>query len=339
MTFASPSQNAVPSPASLSSSFAIDVSDVAKTYRGKIQALRGISMRVGRGEVFGLLGPNGAGKSTLVKIIMSVIRPTRATGTVLGQAIGKKSTLTRVGYLPEHHRFPKYLTGLQVLDLFGGLGGVDRAIRRKRAPELLDLVGMRDWGDRKIGTYSKGMMQRVGIAQALIGDPDLLLLDEPTDGVDPVGRREIRDIVLQLKSQGKTVFLNSHLLSELELVCDRVAIMVNGTVARQGTLDELALGRGHYEIVTDPSSQQFDMPASLAAMVSRTNSAAGDLIKVATLDVNEVQPVIDLLRKNGMTIRKLNLIRPTLEDMFIEAVREQYGEENGQPGRAVGAKR
>src|SRR3954470_9858588 len=151
-----------------STGWAIDLKDVAKVYKGKVHALQGIEMRVRRGEVFGLLGPNGAGKSTLVKIIMTVIRPTTAQGTVLGSAVGHKPTLARVGYLPENHRFPRYLTGRQTLDFFAALSKVPRKIRRRRVDELLEIVGMKDWANRKVSVYSKGMMQRIGLAQALI---------------------------------------------------------------------------------------------------------------------------------------------------------------------------
>src|SRR5205809_609435 len=230
------------------SDLAIDLTHVEKIYRGRVYALRGIEMRVGCGEIFGLLGPNGAGKSTLVKIMMTVVRPTRAEGSILGRPIGHKPTLARVGYLPENHRFPRYLTGRQTLEFFAALAKVTRREARRRAVELLEVVGMRDWADRKVSTYSKGMMQRVGLAQAMMNNPDLILLDEPTDGVDPVGRRDIRDVLLRLREQGKSVFVNSHLLSELEMVCDRVAILVGGRVVRHGTIDELGVTRHRYEI-------------------------------------------------------------------------------------------
>ncbi|HEX8914517.1 MAG TPA: ABC transporter ATP-binding protein, partial [Humisphaera sp.] len=220
--------------------------------KGRVHALQGIEMRVARGEVFGLLGPNGAGKSTLVKIMMTVIRPTRADGTILGAPVGRhKEALRKVGYLPENHRFPKYLTGRQTLEFFGALAGVDRGTLKKRAGELLDVVGMGAWGDKRVSNYSKGMLQRVGIAQALMPDPDLVVLDEPTDGVDPVGRRDIRDLLQRLREQGKTVFINSHLLSELEMVCDRVAILVQGRVAKQGTIDDLTVKSQRYEVELD----------------------------------------------------------------------------------------
>ena len=220
-------------------SLAIDLRHITKVYGRRVRALDGIDMQVRRGEVFGLLGPNGAGKSTLVKIIMSVTRPTRADGLVLGRPIGSKASLAKVGYLPEHHRFPRYLTGRQTLEFFAALSNADRPTRKARAAQLLETVGMTRWADAKVATYSKGMMQRIGVANALANDPDLVILDEPTDGVDPVGRREIRDVLLALKAQGKTVFVNSHLLSELEMMSDRVAILVAGRVVRQGTLDEL----------------------------------------------------------------------------------------------------
>ena len=237
-----------------SDGLAIDLHDVAKVYKGRVHALQGIEMRVNRGEIFGLLGPNGAGKSTLVKIMMTVIHPTRAVGTILGNPVGTKATLSHVGYLPENHRFPRYLTGRQTLEFFGALAKVESTKLKSRADELLQTIGMSDWADRKISTYSKGMMQRIGLGQALMPNPDLVVLDEPTDGVDPVGRRDIRDVLQQLRSEGKTVFINSHLLSELEMVCDRVAILVQGKVAKQGSIDELTQKSQRYEMDLDPAS-------------------------------------------------------------------------------------
>ena len=182
---------------------AIDLTDVAKTFQRRVQALRGIQMQVRPGEIFGLLGPNGAGKSTLVKIMMTVVRPTRAAGTILGRPIGHKPTLARVGYLPEHHRFPPYLTGRQALEFFAALAKVDRRTRKRRAGELLEMVGLEKWAKAKVGTYSKGMQQRIALAQALVNDPDLVVLDEPTDGLDPVGRRDVREMLIRLAGPGQ----------------------------------------------------------------------------------------------------------------------------------------
>lgn len=316
----------------MTSELSIDLHDVRKTYRGGVVALRGISLQVRRGEVFGLLGPNGAGKSTLVKIMMTVIRPTHATGTVLGHPVGHKPTLARVGYLPEHHRFPRYLTGRQSLDFFAALAKVPRALRRSRSAELLEVVGMAKDADRKVGTYSKGMMQRIGLAAALMNDPELILLDEPTDGVDPVGRRDIRDVLISLKQRGKTVFLNSHLLSELEMICDRVAILVHGSVARQGTLSDLSLGRGFYEVQIDPplpgqpaqgSAQDDGYEARLRSMFPEA-SVNGLTLRFNTTDPAGMQPVIDQLRRGGFTIQRMQRIKPTLEELFLEAVQEPW---------------
>ncbi len=309
----------------MSSQLAIDLTNVEKMYRGKVHALKGIEMRVGRGEIFGLLGPNGAGKSTLVKIMMTVVRATRAEGAILGQPIGHKPTLARVGYLPENHRYPKYLTGRQTLEFFGALSTLDRARRKRRSAELLHTVGMTQYADRKVSTYSKGMMQRIGLAQAMINDPELIVLDEPTDGVDPVGRREIRDVLASLRARGVTVFINSHLLSELELVCDRVAILVGGTVAAQGTIDELALGQGRYEIqlggVVDGAVDSIVRDHVDAAMKI---DLVGDTLHIGTIEAVEIQVILDRLRAASVVIRRVQSIRPTLEDLFIAAV-ERHG--------------
>ncbi len=272
------------------SGLAIDLRHVAKTYRRKVRALRGIAMQVHRGEVFGLLGPNGAGKSTLVKIMMTVVRPTRAEGTVLGRPIGHKPTLARVGYLPENHRFPLYLTGRQALEYYAALAKVDRRTRRRRATELLELVGMKDWARAKVGTYSKGMQQRIGLAQALMNDPELIVLDEPTDGLDPVGRRETRELLLRLRNQGKTVFLNSHLLGEVERVCDRVAILVGGEVVRQGTVEDLTARGRHYEIELQGNLSDGLRDAIRAALPCKLQSASVPPPQVAPGEV-AVTPV------------------------------------------------
>jgi ABC-2 type transport system ATP-binding protein len=309
---------------------AIDLHDVTKVYRGRVAALQGVSLRVGRGEVFGLLGPNGAGKSTLIKIMMTVVRPTSATGTLLGHRVGHKPTLARVGYLPEHHRFPRYLTGRQTLEFFAALSGVRRADRRRRAAELAEVVGMTAWADKRVGEYSKGMMQRIGLAAALVNDPDLVLLDEPTDGVDPVGRRDIRDVLSRLREQGKTVFINSHLLSELEAVCERVAIMVGGRIARQGTMAQLTDTRGWYEVEVEAGGEPGGLSRAVDPLVEVGSplAAAGVLVeytgplslRATTTDAAAVQPVLDAIRRAGLLLRRVQAIRPSLEDLFMEAV-------------------
>lgn len=319
--------------------FAIDLRNITKVYKGKILALGGIDMRVRRGEIFGLLGPNGAGKSTLVKIMMTVVRATRAEGTLLGNPVGHKPTLAKVGYLPENHRFPRYLTGRQCVEFFGALAKMDRRTRKRRSAELIETVGMSDSADRRIATYSKGMAQRIGLAQALVNDPELVLLDEPTDGVDPRGRRDIRDVMTRMREQGRTVFINSHLLSELEVVSDRVAILVGGSVARQGTINELTAAKQRYEIEILPGDR-FE-PSSIAASMPNVFRAGaadsmqplrgklasgewaelhGSVVSIGTTEAARIQSVLDGMRAAGLVIRRVQPMRPSLEDLFMEAV-------------------
>ena len=330
---------------------AISLRAVDKMYRGKVHALRGIDLDVLPGEVFGLLGPNGAGKSTLIKILMTVIRPTQCTGRMLGQPVGHKPTLARVGYLPEHHSFPPHLTGRQILDFYAALNKVPRDTRKARIPQLLELVGMTDAADRKVKGYSKGMRQRIGIAQALMNDPELVLLDEPTDGVDPVGRRDIRDIVKRLSGEGKAVFVNSHILSELEMVTDRVAILVQGKVASHGTIDQLTAGKRSYDIVlTDQHAEKLlptlrqhlaaeDAPPPDAVTVPegaaslRLNLppgpvhalALGRTLRLITEDPEPANHAAAKLIHAGITVASMRPVRPTLEDLFLEAVQHLDG--------------
>jgi ABC-2 type transport system ATP-binding protein len=314
-------------------SIAIDLQNVSKVYGRRVYALNGISLSVNRGEVFGLLGPNGAGKSTLIKIMMTVVRATHAHGTILGRPVGHKPTLAKVGYLPENHRFPRYLTGRQTLEFFASLSGIDRSTRRRRAAELLDLVSMSAWADQKVVSYSKGMMQRVGLAQALVNDPELVLLDEPTDGVDPVGRLDIRNVLLRLRDEGKTVFINSHLLSELEMICGRVAILVAGRVARQGRIHDLTASGQRYEIELDNTpmnalAEFLETSNESSPAVGRLPSGPAfeihkNIVRVATTEPADIQPLLDSARRSGLIIRRIQTIRPSLEDLFMEAVAEK----------------
>ena len=195
----------------------ITAESVSKTYRGlfrsqPVVALQDFSIVIASGQIFSLLGPNGAGKTTFIKILLSLAHPTSGKATILGMPVPHARTRARIGYLPENHRYPSYLTGQQLLRLFGRLLGIEEKILAPRIPQFLDMVGMTQWKNMKVKKYSKGMLQRIGLAQALINDPDLLFLDEPTDGVDPLGRKEIREVLKAIKAQGKTIFLNSHLL-------------------------------------------------------------------------------------------------------------------------------
>jgi ABC-2 type transport system ATP-binding protein len=299
---------------------AIDLVDVTKMYAGRVHALQGVSMQVRRGEIFGLLGPNGAGKSTLVKIMTTIVRPTTAEGTLLGAPIGHRPTLARVGYLPEHHRFPQYLTGRQCVEFFGAMSLMRRAERKRRAAEMIDVVGMSAWADRRVGTYSKGMQQRTGLAAALVNDPQLVILDEPTDGVDPVGRREIRDVLLRMRDDGRTVFLNSHLLGEVELVCDRVAIMLKGKVERQGSLRELTQESRRWRVAVEGQ-----MPGWIAEFGAVVIDRGRSAVEFKTEDLARVQECIDRLRAAGVVIVGITELRESLEDLFLRLVRDVDG--------------
>jgi len=328
-------------------SLAVDLHNVAKTYKRKVHALRGIEMQVHPGEIFGLLGPNGAGKTTLVKVMMTVVRPTRAAGTILGRPIGHKPTLAKIGYLPENHRFPPYLTGRQALEYYAALSGVRRRTRKARAREMLAMVDLSDRANARIRTYSKGMQQRLGLAQAFMNDPALVVLDEPTDGLDPVGRREIREVLMALRDCGKTIFLNSHLLGEVERVCDRLAILVQGAVVRQGTVDDLTAQGRRYEIQVHDDGRTDLAEAIRAAVPCELNQAPpepgaggpppppvqtgtlptghgveleGNLLRIAADAAVDIQPVIDALRGQKLVIHSVNPVRQSLEDFFIETV-------------------
>lgn len=295
----------------------VDLKDVRKTFGKRIHALRGVDIQVGRGEIFGLLGPNGAGKSTLVRIIMTIVRPNRAAGSVLGAPLGNRRKLARIGYLPESHRFPGHLKGGQLLNYYAALGKVPRTVRRQQAAELLERMGLSKWARTRISKYSKGMLQRLGLAQALMNDPELVFLDEPTDGLDPIGRRDVRQILLEMKQRGKTVFLNSHLLSELEMICDRVAILVQGRVARQGTIDDLTKDSLHYRITVGG-----DLTARRAEIESRGGKLDGGVIQIPGQDVKQVNAMIDLLRKHEYLIESVAPHRFTLEDIFVQATQQ-----------------
>jgi len=294
----------------------INIEGVRKTYRGNVEALRGVSLKVPKGQIFGLLGPNGAGKSTLVKVLLSIVRPTQCHGEMLGQRVGHKATLARVGYLPEHARFPEYLKGGEVIRYVAGLSGVSRSDARRKSEELLDIVGMRDWAGRKMGSYSKGMKQRIGLAQALVNNPEIVFLDEPTDGVDPKGRMEMRSVLNMMKEEGRTVFINSHLLGELEMICDSVAIMDQGQIVRQGTIEDLTDKTRHYEI-----NVRGNLSDEIASeLKSHAVDVAGDILTMYEKDAEKVQPVIDILRSANITITSMSEARQSLEELFMESV-------------------
>jgi ABC-2 type transport system ATP-binding protein len=289
---------------------------VSKRY-GAVEALREVSIRVAPGEIYGLLGQNGAGKTTLVKVLLGIIQATSGEATLLGRAVGATDVRYRIGYLPEDHRFPDYHTGYSLLDYYGALLGVARGERRKRIAEYLEMVGLRGRMYYKIRTYSKGMKQRLGIAQSMFHDPEVIFLDEPTDGVDPVGRREIRAIMQRLKGEGKTIFLNSHLLGEVELICDRVGILQQGEMIRTGTVAALTQQHGLFILGLAPGQT---LPADELTGRGYSVSPSGEHWEITVSDGESIDPVVDLLRARGLSIRHLMEKRQTLEDLFMQTV-------------------
>jgi ABC-2 type transport system ATP-binding protein len=298
---------------------ALSADSIVKTF-GKgtkaVHALQGVTLNVERGQIFGLLGPNGAGKTTLIKCVLGIVFTNGGRGTVLGNPFGSLKAKEHIGYLPENHRYPLHLTGEQVLSYFGKLSEVPKPVLEQRITETLALVGMSDWRKTLIRKYSKGMMQRLGLAQALLNDPELIMLDEPTDGVDPVGRKEIRDILVHLKDQGKTIFLNSHLLSEVERISDRVAIMNKGAVVREGTVSELTLTQNVFDVRVTPEFTQ-----SASEVLSQYAAHMGEgVFEVRCNTLNEMNEMLDQLRSRGVLIESINPRRSSLEDLFIKMI-------------------
>jgi ABC-2 type transport system ATP-binding protein len=274
-------------------SAAFDCEQLVKRY-GETLALGGVDLDVQPGELVGLLGPNGAGKSTLVKIACGLVRPTDGVAHVAGEPAGSAAARATLGYLAELFRFPGWLRGEELLELHQRLAGSDGGEAERR--ELLELVGLADAGDTRIEAMSKGMQQRLGIAQALIGSPRLLMLDEPTSALDPVGRRIVRDLLLELKRRGVAVLLNSHLLSEVERVCDRVAILVGGRIVARGSPAELARARG-VEVDLDGGTRAFpdagrdQVPEIVAGLVAEGERVYGVRVLSSTLEETYLETV------------------------------------------------
>ena len=272
---------------------ALAVAGLEKRY-GAVEALAGVDVQVGEGELVGLLGPNGSGKSTLVKIACGLVRPTAGTASVCDAPAGSLAARRALGYLAELFRFPDWYSADELLDLHQRLSGSSSGAAERA--ELLELVGLTEARDRRVGAMSKGMQQRLGIAQALVGSPRLLLLDEPTSALDPGGRRTVRHLLEELRSRGISVLLNSHLLSEVELVCDRVVILLRGSIVAQGTPQELARPRG-VEVETDAGIRVFDG---------------------ATRD--ETPRLVEELVREGRSVYGVSVLSSTLEDVYLEAV-------------------
>lgn len=297
---------------------AIEVRGLRKVYRttvtrGRITALDGIDLAVHQGELFGLLGPNGAGKTTTVKILLGLTRPSDGHAFISGLPVSDPESRRSVGYLPEGHKIPNYLTARQALSIFGSMSGLDSATIKRRSIELLDALRIPQWIDVRVKKFSKGMTQRLGLAIALIHSPKVLLLDEPTDGVDPVGRREIRDLLREQAKNGTAILLNSHLLSEMEMTCDRVAVLRNGKVVAQGSVEALTRTSEKYKV----TATAYDEALLRKFGAERVNGH----VELSITDLQQLNAFVDQIRATGALVSELAPLRSTLEDVFVDLVR------------------
>lgn len=301
----------------------VQTSELTKIYRTgfwlnqKIESLKKCSLTVYQGETFGLLGPNGAGKTTLLKTLLGIVRPTSGRAWLLGHPIGDVGVKQRIGYLPENAYFYDYLTGWEFLQFIAGLFEIPPDVQQQRIPQLLDLVGLSQSAARKkqLRQYSKGMLQRVGMAQALINNPDVVFLDEPMSGLDPMGRYQIREIILSLKAQGKTIFFNSHVLSDVEKICDRVAILANGELICIGSLDEL-LGRADTYQVKGKGGNVDILKRWVKNLFFSEDFWYGQL-------QGEPQEFLASLRLMDAQLLAMNLSRSSLEEFFMQQLQQR----------------
>lgn len=309
----------------------IQVNDLRKRYASgwfgrRVDALRGVSFEVPKGQVFGLLGPNGAGKTTIIKVLLGIVRATGGTATLLGHPAGNRLGRRLVGYLPENLQLPRHQNAVTALEFYGRLSGMDKATIRRRGGELLERVGLAERKKESVKQYSKGMRQRLGLAQALLHDPELLILDEPTDGLDPVGRSQVRELLLQLGAEGRTVFLNSHLLQEVEMVCDHVAILSRGELKYAGPISDFSSVEGaELDIVIVGSHVELEEKLSAHTLVRTDAISSGRMqLTMRVKDQDETNRVVDLLRTNNVSIEAIAPRKRKLEDLFLDVVRGPY---------------
>lgn len=282
----------------------------------RVTAVDGISFDVRQGEIFGFLGPNGAGKTTTIKMLMGLIYPTTGTATLFGQLIGDPIAKAKVGFLPESPYFYDYLTGREFLRFYGHLFGLLGTRLNARVDELLDLVGMTHAGDLQLRKFSKGMLQRVGIAQALINDPELVVLDEPMSGLDPIGRKEVRDLILRLKESGKTVMFSSHILHDAEVLCDRVAMIMKGKLVACGHVSELIAGDTTHEVEMVIDRLLPDALGRIKLMASKV-VLQGERVMVVLTSQQQVDEVLEVIRLSKAKLISVTPHKASLEDLFI----------------------
>ncbi|HZJ63845.1 MAG TPA: ABC transporter ATP-binding protein [Kofleriaceae bacterium] len=308
---------------------AIDVHDLKKTYRTpftrkKVEALRGVTFSVERGHIYGFVGPNGAGKTTTIRTLMGLIRPTTGTATLLGHALPSRAARRKIGFLPESPYFYDYLTVGELCDLAGRLFGMAPAARRKRADELIERVGLAGARGQNLKKFSKGMLQRAGLAQALMNDPELVVLDEPMSGLDPIGRKEVRDLILELRDRGKTVFFSTHILSDVEAITDRVAIIARGQLQAHGTPAELVSrtlqGVDITVRLTAPAAEGGDGgERGLTEGATRVRRVGDELSLTLAADA-DVDAWIARAHAAGARVMEIAPRHETLEDLFLRQV-------------------
>jgi ABC-2 type transport system ATP-binding protein len=300
----------------------VEINNLTKDYKTgffqqkTVRALDDLSLSVTGGQIFGFLGGNGAGKTTTIKILMGLLYPTSGSATILGRPISDVSMHRKIGYCPENPYFYDYLSARELMNYFGELFGLSRTERSKRTDELLDLVGLDEKArDRQLRKFSKGMLQRVGLAQALINDPEIVFLDEPMSGLDPIGRREIRELIADLRTQGKTVFMSTHILSDIESLCDEVTILRSGKLAVSGKLHELLAGEsdlGFEVTLTNVTAEQ--MSSSLGGTFVFQDHPAGCITQCA--NESDVERILTAVRSNGGSLVSVQQIKQSLEDLF-----------------------
>lgn len=305
----------------MASDLAIETRHLRKEF-GATVAVQDLTLEVPRGEVFGFLGPNGAGKTTSIKMLLSLVNATSGQAMLLGRPASDRRVRRMVGFLPEHFRFHDWLTAWEFLDLHGRLLELATSVLGARIPEMLDLVGLYEYRDAQLRTFSKGMLQRVGLAQAIIHEPDLVILDEPTSGLDPVGRRLVRDIIQDLRARGTTVFLNSHLLSEIEVTCDRVAFIKRGEVVR--TSDLASLLRPDTQVHIQGRGLTEAVLAGLRRW-GQTVSWSEHEVVIRLTAADTVPELNRYLVENGVDVHALDPVRPSLEDLFVQIVGTEGG--------------
>lgn len=297
--------------------FALEAIGLRKQF-GEKTAVANLTLQVKRGEIFGFLGPNGAGKTTSIKMLLGLTTPTAGNATLLGQPLGDRLTRAKIGFLPEHFRFHEWLKAAEFLDLHGRLQQMSKAARRQSIPELLTLVGLQDRAETPLRAFSKGMLQRIGLAQALLNNPELIFLDEPTSGLDPLGRRLVRDVINQLRQRGTAVFLNSHLLSEVEQTCDRVTFIRQGEVLETVSLHEASTAVPIMLRVGQPSAELL---AGLATFGDEVQLIGADgRIHLNLPDEATIPQLVSWLVAQGHTLYELTPQPLTLEERFLQIV-------------------